>query len=65
MKVICQDNDGRIVIDGEGVKVPLDRPIPGDSPAVLTNFVFDGCGGQIDLTPCLECSLRCSRGNHD
>lgn len=41
MKIIKQDENGRIVIDGEGEIVILSRSIPGESPAVLTNFVFN------------------------
>ena len=44
MKIIRQDEDGRIVIDGEGEEIFIDKGIPGDSPAVLTNFVFNGVG---------------------
>lgn len=46
MRVIGQDELGRIVIDGEGEIVYTDKGVPGDSPAVLTNFVFDGSGGK-------------------
>jgi len=41
MKIIGQDVNGRIVIDGEGEKFVISKGIPADSPAVLTNFVFD------------------------
>lgn len=41
MKIVGQDKEGRIVIDGEGEIVTLERSIPGESPACLTNFVFD------------------------
>lgn len=40
MKVIKQDENGRIVIDGEGERVELHHWIPGESPAVLVNFCF-------------------------
>lgn len=40
MKFIKQDENGRIVIDGEGMEIKLHKSIP-DSMAVLTNFCFD------------------------
>jgi hypothetical protein len=42
MKCLGQDEDGRLIIDGEGVKIEIEKPIPGDSPAFLQNFVFLG-----------------------
>ena len=40
MRVIEQNKDGQLVIDGELEEVVLERPIPGNAPAFLTNFVF-------------------------
>ena len=40
MKIVGQDKDGRIVIDGEGEEVHIRKGIPADSPAFLTNFTF-------------------------
>lgn len=41
MKIIKQDDSGRIVIDGEGQIIKVNKTIPSDSPAVLCNFTFD------------------------
>ena len=41
MKIIGQNSDGRIVIDGEGEEVTIDKGIPADSPMFVTNFVFN------------------------
>lgn len=48
MKVIGQDEDGRIIIDGEGEIVHIKKAIPGDSPAFLTNFTFIDTQAEID-----------------
>ena len=40
MRVIEQDENGRIVIDFEQLEINITRPIPGDSPAILTNGIF-------------------------
>lgn len=49
MKILGQDENGRIVIDGEGVEVEIGAPIPGDSPVVLKRFVFKNTSGSIEL----------------
>lgn len=42
MKILGQDSNGRIVIDGEGIEVHVrkDGTIPADSPCFITNFNF-------------------------
>lgn len=42
MKILGQDSNGRIVIDGEGetVYISNERSIPADSPVFITNFRF-------------------------
>lgn len=50
MKILGQDRDGRIVIDGEGEVVKTHKGIPALSPAFLTNFVFD-CNEQENIKP--------------
>lgn len=50
MKVMGQDKDGRIIIDGEGEVVHIKKAIPGDSPAFLTNFTFIDTQATIDVS---------------
>ena len=38
--IAIQDSKGRFKIDGEGEKVRFEKAIPGDSPVILTNFLF-------------------------
>ena len=42
MRIIGQDEDGRLILDLEGEMFSLIKTIPGDSPVFLTNGVFDG-----------------------
>ena len=40
MKIKGQSKKGRIIIDGEGERVEITKPVPAESPVVLTNFTF-------------------------
>ena len=40
MRVLGQDSDGRLIIDLEGEVFTLNRGIPMDSPAIISNGVF-------------------------
>jgi hypothetical protein len=40
MKILGQDSNGRIVIDGEDEVVNVHSEIPPDSPCFITNFTF-------------------------
>lgn len=42
MKIIGQDADGRINIDGEGLEIQINRSIPASTPVRMHNFVFKG-----------------------
>jgi hypothetical protein len=40
MKILGQDSNGRIVLDGEGEVVKIHKGIPADSPFFIMNFSF-------------------------
>ncbi len=50
MRIVGQDHNGRIIIDGEGETVHLTAqvPMPNSNAVVMTNFVFNGGGNSID-----------------
>ncbi len=41
MKILGQDSNGRIVVDGEGDTIFTDIGIPADSPMFMANFNID------------------------
>ena len=44
MKIVGQDEDGRIVIDFEGEEIKVERTVPGESPVVVMNALFTFVG---------------------
>lgn len=65
MKFIKQNDEGRLVIDGEGEEIVLREDIPGDSPAELINFRFvrrDGTSPKAKLSRKASQVFRCLFG---
>lgn len=40
MKIIGQDNNGRLILDLEGEKFAISKAMPGESPVCVTNGAF-------------------------